>query len=109
MRIVILYLTIHDTYLQIALKSLFGSKKWLESNFTRNYGGKKVEATIIRDDRFWKAIKYYLKASGPLVKVLKLVDGDVKPAMGYIYEAMDRDKEKIAANFNNKISSYKKI
>jgi Protein of unknown function (DUF 659) len=94
---------------KIALKSLFGSKKWLESNFTRNYEGKKAEATIIRDDRFWKAIKYCLKASEPLVKVLKLVDGDVKPAMGYIYEAMDRAKEEIAANFNNKISSYKKI
>ena len=30
--------------------------------------------------------------SEPLVKVLRLVDGE-KPAMGYLYEAMDRAKE----------------
>ena len=29
-----------------------------------------------------------------LVKVLRLVDGE-KPAMGYLYEAMDRAKEAI--------------
>ena len=32
--------------------------------------------------------------SEPLVKVLRLIDGD-KPAMGYLYEAMDRAKETI--------------
>ena len=32
--------------------------------------------------------------SEPLVKVLRLVDGD-KLAMGYLYEAMDRTKEAI--------------
>ena len=33
----------------------------------------------------------------PLVKVLRLVDGD-KLAMGYLYEAMDRAKESIHNN-----------
>ena len=32
--------------------------------------------------------------SEPLVKVQRLVDSD-KPAMGYLYEAMDRAKETI--------------
>lgn len=32
----------------------------------------------------------------PLVGVLKLVDGNKKPAIGYIYEVMDRAKEAIA-------------
>ena len=36
----------------------------------------------------------------PLVKVLRFVDGDAKPAIGYIYEAMDRSKEQIQKNFN---------
>ena len=36
----------------------------------------------------------------PLVKVLRLVDGDAKPAMSYINEAMDRSKEQIQKNFN---------
>jgi hypothetical protein len=45
----------------------------------------------------------------PLGKVLKLVDGDSKPAMPYIYEAMDRGQEQIATNFNKKVSRYKKF
>ena len=37
----------------------------------------------------------------PLVRVLHLVDGD-KPAMGYLYEAMDRAKESICAYYEDK-------
>jgi len=33
--------------------------------------------------------------------VLRLVDSDTKPSMGFIYEEMDRAKEKIKGNFNN--------
>ena len=34
-----------------------------------------------------------LKVSGPLVCVLRLVDGEKKTPMGYIYEAMNRAKD----------------
>ena len=37
----------------------------------------------------------------PLVKVLRLVDGD-KPAMSYLYEAMDRAKESIQTYYDDK-------
>jgi len=37
----------------------------------------------------------------PLVKVLRLVDGE-KPAMGYLYEAMERAKESIQAYYDDK-------
>ena len=50
---------------------------------------------------------YALKLTGPLVKVLRLVDGEKKPAMGYIYEAMDRAKEAIAKSFGMKEEEYK--
>ncbi|KAH0712354.1 hypothetical protein KY289_008313 [Solanum tuberosum] len=36
---------------------------------------------------------------GPLTTVLYLVDGEKKPPMGYIYEAMDRAKETIARGY----------
>ena len=45
----------------------------------------------------------------PLVKVLRLVDGDAKPAMGYIYEAMDRAKEQIRKIFNDVQRRYGSI
>ena len=37
----------------------------------------------------------------PFVKVLQLVDGE-KPAMGYLYEAMNRAKESIRAHYADK-------
>ena len=45
----------------------------------------------------------------PLVRVLWLVDGEKKPAMGYIYEAMDKAKEAIMKSFKNDESKYKDV
>ncbi|XP_020233452.2 uncharacterized protein LOC109813641 [Cajanus cajan] len=45
----------------------------------------------------------------PLVKVLRLVDSEKKPAMGYIYEAMDKAKEAIMKSFNNNETKYKAV
>ena len=59
-------------------------------------------------DSFWKNILYALKVSGPLVKVLRVVDNEDKPAMPYIYEAMDRAKEAIAKSFDDE-RKYKQI
>ena len=47
---------------------------------------------------FWKIKSFGYnvnKISEHLVKVLRLVDGDEKPSMGYLYEAMDKAKENI--------------
>ncbi|WOL05637.1 hypothetical protein Cni_G14366 [Canna indica] len=41
--------------------------------------------------------------------VLRLVDGDSKPSMCYIYEAMDRANEQITNNLNNVESKFKKV
>jgi hypothetical protein len=54
-------------------------------------------------------VKYYLTVAAPLVKVLKLMDGDAKLIMGYIYEAMDYPKEEIAFRFGNKLKWYENI
>ncbi|XP_020236305.1 uncharacterized protein LOC109815899 [Cajanus cajan] len=45
----------------------------------------------------------------PLVKVLRLVDGEKKRAMGYMYEAMDKAKEVIMKSFNNNETKYKAV
>ncbi|XP_061352114.1 uncharacterized protein LOC133297067 [Gastrolobium bilobum] len=72
-----------------------------EAKFAKN--------VVLADKRFWKSIHYCLKIVTPLVKVLRLVDGDSKPAMGYIYEAMDRAKEEIAKSFNHEEKRYKDV
>ncbi|XP_028074032.1 uncharacterized protein LOC114276447 [Camellia sinensis] len=58
---------------------------------------------------FWNTVVFALKLSGPLVKVLRLVDTEKKPPMGYIYEAMDRAKECIASSFDHKEEKYNEI
>ena len=58
---------------------------------------------------FWNTIVYTLKVIGPLVRVLRLVDNERKPAMGYIYEAMDRAKEAIIKSFNENEERYSNI
>ncbi|KAL0326696.1 UNVERIFIED_CONTAM: hypothetical protein Sangu_1747600 [Sesamum angustifolium] len=58
---------------------------------------------------FWNHVLYIIKIAGPLVKVLRLVDGERKPPMGYIYEVMDRAKEAIAASFSNTKEKYKDV
>ncbi|KAF8378274.1 hypothetical protein HHK36_029613 [Tetracentron sinense] len=44
---------------------------------------------------FWNGVIYAMKIIAPLVRVLRLVDGEKRPHMGYIYEAMDKAKEAI--------------
>jgi hypothetical protein len=50
---------------------------------------------------FWDAVNEVCTISESLVKVLHLFDGG-KPAMGYLYEAMDRAKESIRAYYVEK-------
>ncbi|XP_028103763.1 uncharacterized protein LOC114302882 [Camellia sinensis] len=58
---------------------------------------------------FLNTVVFALKVSGPLVKMLRLVDTEKKPPMGYIYEAMDRVKECIASSFDHKEEKYNEI
>jgi len=71
---------------------MFVSQEWTTINHASKNKGKQMVNIGLSDDRFWKSIQYYLKCVTPLVKVLRLVDGNAKPVMPYIYEAMDKAK-----------------
>ncbi|KAK2979663.1 hypothetical protein RJ640_000605 [Escallonia rubra] len=49
---------------------------------------------------------HVVKLSEPLVRVLRLTDGDEKPSMGYLYEAIDKANETIKSNLKNRLSLY---
>ncbi|KAH7653243.1 hypothetical protein IHE45_19G068500 [Dioscorea alata] len=95
--------------LKKALTSMFVSKEWLNSPFAKKSDGKKVENLVVGDAKFWDAFVYCLKSVISLVKVLILVNGDSKPTIGYIFEAMDRAKQKITKKFDYVSSRYKRI
>ncbi|XP_068483432.1 uncharacterized protein [Phaseolus vulgaris] len=92
-----------------ALRSMFASEEWATSSHATKNEAKQVMNVVLSDGRFWRSITYCLKCVNPLVKVLRLVDGDAKLAMPYIYEAMDKAKEKIAENFQKQKTRYKKV
>lgn len=89
------------------LRKMVTSQEWNASKWPKEAGGKKV-ASFLLQDNFWKNVVYGLKLAGPPVKVLRMVDGEKKPPMGYIYEAMDRAKETISKSFNMKEEHYQK-
>ncbi|KAI5389362.1 hypothetical protein KIW84_074856 [Lathyrus oleraceus] len=58
---------------------------------------------------FWSDVVYTLKVIAPLVDVIRMVDNERKPAMGYIYAAMGVAKESIEKAFNSNSSKYKAV
>ncbi|KAL8526984.1 hypothetical protein ACS0TY_016014 [Phlomoides rotata] len=88
------------------LRDMFTSEDWTQSKWSKEADGNKV-ASIILAPRFWNSVVRIVKIYSPLVRVLRLVDGERKPAMGYIYEAMDRAKETIMKAFDNKEYEYR--
>ncbi|GAU21482.1 hypothetical protein TSUD_242050 [Trifolium subterraneum] len=43
---------------------------------------------------------------GPIIKLLRIVDGDERPSMGYIYDGIQRAKNAIKFMFRNKKTAY---
>jgi len=91
-----------------SLRKMFTSEKWTKSKFAKEAGGRQTANTILLPN-FWNNIDIAVKVGLPLLGVLRLVDGERKPPMGYIYEAMDRAKECIANSFHNKVDKYEQI
>ncbi|KAH1242001.1 hypothetical protein GmHk_07G019441 [Glycine max] len=103
------FLTLQRLHKQKAnLRRLFTSDEWLKSKVAKEPKGKQATDVILIPS-FWNDVVYALKAMRPLVSVLRLVDNEKKPAMGFIYEAMDRAKKAIQRAFNNNEGKYKDI
>ncbi|XP_059077299.1 uncharacterized protein LOC131876323 [Cryptomeria japonica] len=76
------------------LKQMFVSDAWLGSAYSKRPEAEKI-VTIVFDDGFNKSGEELTAVTEPLVRVLRMVDGEGMP-MGFIYEAMDRAKEAIS-------------
>ncbi|XP_010471706.1 PREDICTED: uncharacterized protein LOC104751456 [Camelina sativa] len=69
------------------LRKMVHSEEWNNSKWPKEIGGKKL--------------------ASPLVQVLRMVDRERKPPMGYMYAAMDRAKETVMKSFNMREEHYK--
>ncbi|AQK62152.1 hAT transposon superfamily protein [Zea mays] len=71
--------------------------------------GKLPRFRKVIDQAFWKDVKLMLAVFEPLVKVLRLVDGDVKPSMGFLYGELLKAKREIKEAFGNVESRFKDV
>jgi hypothetical protein len=83
------------------LQTMFLSNEWVSCVYSTKQDGQAIAQLVGHDLIFWSGVGEVCTISEPLVKVLRLVDGE-KPAMGYLYEAMDRAKEVIYQYYENK-------
>ncbi|XP_068305164.1 uncharacterized protein [Pyrus communis] len=69
------------------LEQLFTSDNWANHNFSRSNAGRIVES-IVLDHAFWTQSEHVCQVFEPLYKVLRIIDTEVYPTMGAIYELM---------------------
>ena len=79
------------------LVALFTSQEWSESTYAKSREAKLAKHHVLYDHEFWGRVSFCIKGVIPLVCVLREVDSEERPPMGFIYELMDAAKEKLQA------------
>jgi hypothetical protein len=69
---------------------------------------KNVTTTILNPS-FWKDVKLTSAVFAPLFKVLCLVDGDVKPSMGFVYGELLKAKRHVKEALSNVENRFKDV
>ncbi|KAL6583185.1 hypothetical protein OROMI_005263 [Orobanche minor] len=104
------FLTLQSMYKQKrALEVMFSSDEWVTSAQAKKTEGKVAKRIVVNDPNFWPYVAFCVKSVVPLVSVLREVDSEERPAMGYIYELMDRAKETIKFNCGGVKKKYMPI
>ena len=81
-----------------ALRAIMTSRDWIGSTYAKDSKAKKFVKQIL-DSSFWKQCAAIVKLTEPLVHVLCIVDNQHKPAMGFLYQAMYKAREKMVKRF----------
>lgn len=96
------FISLHCLYkFRNELRQMCTSSAWVESIYSSTPIGLDI-VDILLNNSFWKNVEHILKVSESLVRVLRLLDSEDKPAMGYLYEALNRAKEVIQSRLKKK-------
>ncbi|KAL3530177.1 hypothetical protein ACH5RR_009499 [Cinchona calisaya] len=60
------------------------SKEWTLSAYAKESKGKKF-VDLVLNSMFWKECATIVQVTKPVVRILRLVDRDERPSMGYLY------------------------
>lgn len=104
------FLSMDSIYgLKNSLRNMIHSEDWSRLKAVKSEEGKKV-TKIIRRSTFWNKLHFALKVLALLVDVIRLVDAEERPCMGYIYYAVEDCKKKIEANIGtNERTKYSEL
>ncbi|XP_042408527.1 uncharacterized protein LOC121997920 [Zingiber officinale] len=104
------FLTLQSMYkVKRPLEQMFASEDWVSLPLSQTTQGKVLKRIVINDPNFWSYVEFCVKSVVSLVSVLRGVDSEVRSAMGYIYELMDKTKEIIKFNCGGVDRKYKTI
>ncbi|XP_031252803.1 uncharacterized protein LOC116110721 [Pistacia vera] len=101
-RIIVMFMTKYTNELRLFV----ASSEWRGFDYYKTESGKRV-TEIVQSD-FWARGREVIKTIEPLIRVLRLVDGDGSTA-GYLYEAIMRAKVANKKRCNNEASKYGRI
>nr|XP_043629296.1 uncharacterized protein LOC122600617 [Erigeron canadensis] len=89
------------------LKNMFYGAEWVSPTHSRQPDSEAFKS-LLYSIRFWKSANEAVSVSEPLVKLLRILEGDM-PAMGHIYAGMERAKMAIKAYYNDVGEKYMPI
>ncbi|KAB2606075.1 hypothetical protein D8674_005792 [Pyrus ussuriensis x Pyrus communis] len=90
------------------LRIMVTSDEWEQCKHSKSTKGK-VAYAIMVNAQFWNGVSLCLRAFEPLFKVLRLVDGDKKPSMGFLYEELQKVRNEIKEALKNNEPNYRPI
>jgi hypothetical protein len=99
------FLTLQSLYeKRLQLRTMTQCEEWDKflnsSHIKKNNKGILATSALTRPN-FWNGVRLCLRVFEPLVKVLRMVDSDIKPSMAFLYGYIVKAKEQINLVFRN--------
>ncbi|XP_061981452.1 uncharacterized protein LOC133701532 [Populus nigra] len=88
------------------LRAMVTYREWVSSAYAKDSKGKKFVESML-DSLFWEECAIIVRMSEPLIRVLQIVDGDDRPSMGYLYDAIHHAKEEMMRRFQKRKARVK--
>ncbi|URE08302.1 hypothetical protein MUK42_31096 [Musa troglodytarum] len=87
---------------------MFNSPTWTTSDLASKIKGKSI-SKLVKDSLFWVAAVDVLKITDPLLDILHQISGTDRSPMSFLYDSIDRAKEKIKRNLGHEVARYDPI
>ncbi|CAN0860828.1 hypothetical protein LINGRAHAP2_LOCUS8051 [Linum grandiflorum] len=101
------FITLNSVYEhKLDLQSLVVSEFFNSDEAGKSKKGQNVSA-IILDAHFWYECLEVVKVATPVINLLRIVDSDERPTLGYVYEGMRKVIQGIKAIYNDIEAMYK--